>query len=90
PVALLGLVAYTTLFALTLLRGHVAEHLDNYIPLAIFGISFIGVLYSAYLTYLELFVIYAICRWCVSSALIITAIFLLSLPGLKAEADASG
>jgi uncharacterized membrane protein len=90
PVALLGLVAYTALFALTLLRGHVAEHLDNYIPLAIFGISFIGVLYSAYLTYLELFVIYAICRWCVSSALIITAIFLLSLPGLKAEADASG
>jgi len=89
PVALLGLMAYTALFALTLLRGRVAEHLDNYIPLAVFGISLIGVLYSAYLTYLEVFVIYAICRWCVSSALIITAIFLLSLPDLKAEADVS-
>jgi uncharacterized membrane protein len=45
------------------------------------------VLYSAYLTYLELYVIYAICRWCVSSAIIITTIFLLALPDLKAEAD---
>ena len=50
----------------------------SYIPFAIFGISLVGVLYSTYLTYLELFVIYAICRWCVSSALIITAIFVVS------------
>jgi uncharacterized membrane protein len=34
-------------------------------------------------------VIYAICRWCVSSAVIITAIFLLSLPDLRAEVDAA-
>ena len=89
PVALLGLAAYAALFVLTLLRGRVPEYLDDYIPLALFGISLIGVLYSAYLTYLELFVIYAICRWCVSSAIMITAIFLLSLPDLKAEADRS-
>jgi uncharacterized membrane protein len=89
PVALLGFVAYAALFALTLLRGRVPEYFDDYIPLAIFGITLVGVLYSAYLTYLELFVIYAICRWCVSSAIIITAIFLLSLPDLKAEADRS-
>ena len=30
-----------------------------------------GVLFTAYLTYLELFVIHAICRWCVGSAAII-------------------
>ena len=89
PVAVIGLAAYAALFVLTLLRGRVPENLDDYVPLAIFGISLIGVLYSAYLTYLELFVIYAICRWCVSSAIIITAIFLLSLPDLKAEADRS-
>lgn len=89
PVALLGLVSYITLFALTLLRGRSPENLDDYIPLAIFGISLIGVLYSAYLTYLELYVIYAICWWCVSSAIIITIILLLALPDLKAEADPS-
>jgi len=87
PVALLGLMAYTALFALTLLRDHVPAPWQDYVPLAIFGISLIGMLYSAYLTYLELFVIYAICRWCVSSAIIITVIFALSLPDLNAEVD---
>ncbi len=87
--ALLGLMAYAALFALTLLQGRVPDPWDDYVPLAIFGISLIGMLYSAYLTYLELFVIYAICRWCVSSAIIITAIFLLSLPDLKTEVDLS-
>jgi uncharacterized membrane protein len=86
PVALLGLAAYIALFVLTLLRGHSLAGWEDYIPLAVFGISLIGVLYSAYLTYLELFVIYAICRWCVTSAIIITAILLLSLPDLKEEA----
>ena len=89
PVALLGLLAYATLLVLSLLRGHSPESLDEYVPLAIFGISLIGVLYSAYLTYLELFVIYAVCRWCVSSAIIMTLIFVLSLLDLKAETVAS-
>ena len=89
PVALFGLLAYLAIFFLTLLRGHISEDLDSYIPLAVFGISLIGVLYSAYLTYLELFVIYAICWWCVSSAIIITALFLLSLPDLKVGTDLS-
>ena len=88
PVALLGVLAYTTLLALLLLRGRLPEAWDAYIPLAVFGISLIGVLYSAYLTYLEIYVIYAICRWCATSAVIITVIFLLSLPDLRASADA--
>jgi len=82
-------MAYVALFALTLLRTRIPDPWDDYVPLAIFGISLIGVLYSAYLTYLELFVIHAICRWCVSSAIIITAIFLLSLPDLETEVDLS-
>ena len=89
PVALLGLIAYTTLLLLVVLRGRLSVEWDSYIPLALFGISLVGVLYSAYLTYLELYVIYAICRWCVSSAIIITAIFLLSLFELRAEASSS-
>jgi uncharacterized membrane protein len=37
------------------------------------------VLFTAYLTYLELFVIHAICRWCVISAVVIALVFGLSL-----------
>jgi uncharacterized membrane protein len=38
-----------------------------------------GVLFSSWLTYLELFRIHAICIWCVTSASIVLAIFVLSL-----------
>ena len=38
-----------------------------------------GVLFSAWLTYLELFVIHAICRWCVVSAAIAVVLFGLAL-----------
>jgi len=38
-----------------------------------------GVLFSLYLMYLEEFVIHAWCRWCLGSAAIIAAIFVLSL-----------
>ena len=35
-----------------------------------------GTIFSIYLTYLELFVIYAVCIWCISSAIIITLLLL--------------
>jgi len=35
-------------------------------------LSLIGVGFSAYLTYLEIYVIEALCTWCVASAVIIT------------------
>jgi len=39
----------------------------------------IGVLFSAWLTYLELAVIHAICIWCVTSAGIVVALLLVSI-----------
>ena len=41
-------------------------------------LALVAVLFSAYLTYREAFVIHAWCRWCVASAIIITLIFLVS------------
>lgn len=38
-----------------------------------------ALLFSGYLTGLELFVIHAICRWCVTSAVIILAVFGLAM-----------
>jgi uncharacterized membrane protein len=34
-----------------------------------------ALLFTGYLTWLELFVIHAICRWCVSSAVIVVTLF---------------
>jgi uncharacterized membrane protein len=42
-----------------------------------------GVLFSAWLTYLELFVIHAICMWCLISACIVTVIFITSVLDLR-------
>jgi uncharacterized membrane protein len=47
------------------------------------ALSGIAVLFTIYLTYLELFVIHAICRWCVASGVVIVAIFILSLFDLR-------
>jgi uncharacterized membrane protein len=38
-----------------------------------------GLLFSLWLTYLELFVIHAICRWCLGSAAITVLVFVLAL-----------
>src|SRR5260221_8380034 len=42
-------------------------------------ITGIGFVFSAWLTSLELFVIHAICQWCVISAIIVTSCFVVAL-----------
>jgi uncharacterized membrane protein len=42
-----------------------------------------GVLFSLWLTYLELFVIHAICQWCVISAILATILFIVSWLDLR-------
>jgi uncharacterized membrane protein len=86
PLPLIGLVSYFILLALLIFQSQFCARGStglSFIVLAIFGLSLSGVLYSAYLTYLELFVIYAICRWCVTSAVIMLVIFLLSTLNLR-------
>ena len=48
-------------------------------PLAVFGISLAGVAFTAYLTWLEIYIIHAICPFCVASAIIIALIFVLAI-----------
>jgi len=85
PVPLLGVAGYLLIFLLSLVRlfRGTSESQKNLASQALFASSLMGTLYSFYLTYLELFVIYAICTWCVASAVTMTLIFLLSLPLLK-------
>jgi uncharacterized membrane protein len=67
PVPLIGLVGYVAIFASLLVRGELAR-------LATAAMAFGGFVFSAYLTYLELFKIDAICQWCVASAVVMTLI----------------
>jgi uncharacterized membrane protein len=78
-VALIGLIGYAGLFVLALVSLQPRLAHDRRPARLLALLSGIGALFAIYLTWLELFVIHAICRWCVASAVIITAIFVLSL-----------
>jgi uncharacterized membrane protein len=66
PVAVLGLVGYAGLLFSAALRGEISVYLG-------FLISLVGTIFSAYLTYLEVFVIHALCQWCLASAGVMVA-----------------
>jgi uncharacterized membrane protein len=91
PIALFGLGAYLAIAVLLVLEDR-APVLKEWAPLAVFGLALTGTLYSAYLTYVELFVIFAVCPYCVLSAVLITGILVLSIIRLaqrgSAEAEA--
>ena len=53
------------------------------VPSGLLAGGIVGVGFSAYLTYLEAFVIHAWCQWCVASAIIMVLVFLASLPELR-------
>jgi uncharacterized membrane protein len=53
------------------------------VPLLLLGGGAVGVAFSAYLTYLEAYVIRAWCQWCVTSAILMVLAFLFSLPEIK-------
>ena len=69
PVALLGLGLYLGLLALGLARWRWPARAAM-ATVAGFALALAGALYAAYLTYLEIAVINAICQWCVVSALL--------------------
>ena len=70
PIAYLGVLAYMALFALLLVSLSRTQMFGVPMLLALLAVSSVGVLFSLYLTYLQLAVIHAICFWCVVSALI--------------------
>jgi uncharacterized membrane protein len=84
PIAAWGLMAYIALLLLAML-GSGASREDS-VPIARMLVALAGwsVLFSAWLTYLELFVIHAICIWCVSSALLWVVILAVCVVDLRA------
>ena len=64
PVALLGLVAYTIVFALILWDTPTAR-------LGAAMLAFVGLAFSAYLLVLQLAVIDAVCVWCMANDIVI-------------------
>jgi uncharacterized membrane protein len=80
PVALLGLIGYIVILLSLPIPGDVGRMIG-------FGVALVGFGFSMYLTYRELFTIHAICEWCVGSAVVMTALTILTAARFLRTAD---
>jgi len=83
PVALYGVFGYVVILIVALAGLRPAALVQRGWNVLLFGLATIGFAFTLYLTYLEVFVIHAICRWCVGSALIITVIWVVAVLALR-------
>ncbi len=83
PIALLGLVGYGAILAVTVLELRKPDWKEG-LRLAFFGFTLAGTLYSVYLTYVEIAILRAICPFCVVSAIIMIGLFIVALYRLRA------
>jgi uncharacterized membrane protein len=73
PVALIGLIGYVAI------AGALFAPDRDGVRLATLGMALFGFAFSGYLTYREAFTLHEYCEWCLSSAFLITVIFILSV-----------
>ena len=82
-VSLIGALGYATLLVLALLALQPRFAGPAWPSRLLALLAGVAVLFSGYLTALELFVIHAICRYCVVSALLVTLLFALAVWDLR-------
>jgi uncharacterized membrane protein len=83
PVAAWGLLFYAEVFLISVLGTMPRFENEPLVSILLVAEAGIGVLFSAWLTYLELAVIHAICIWCVTSAAIVLTILVVSIADLR-------
>jgi uncharacterized membrane protein len=83
PVALFGVIFSALLVVASVAWWRVGDRRALYLA---YGLGLVGMVAVAYLTYLELFVIGAICVWCVAYAVTVVAGWVVSALTLRATA----
>jgi uncharacterized membrane protein len=87
PVAAWGAGYYALVLVLTMagLQERFAQ--SRSLALATLLLTAWGVIFTTWLTYLELFVIHAVCRWCLGSAAMVIALFGLAVSEWRTTGD---
>ncbi len=79
PVAVWGVGFYVVLF-LVALSGTTDRFVNaTWVSHALLALTAWGIIFSGWLTYLELYVIRAVCMFCVISAILVTVLFLVAV-----------
>ncbi|MBA4384560.1 MAG: hypothetical protein C0410_07470 [Anaerolinea sp.] len=79
PVALLGVIGYIGIFISWLGKRVLPSKNKKLLSLIMWGMCFFGILFSTYLTYLEVFVLRATCSWCILAAVFMNMLFWVSI-----------
>ena len=79
PIGVIGVVGYIAILFSWIFLLYANSVLAALSAVSLLVITSIGTLFSVYLTFLELFVIGAICIWCITSAILMTILMLLSV-----------
>ena len=90
PVAVWGVGFYAAALALALVSIQPRFEDSRAVSLAMLLLTGWGLIFSAWLTYLELFVIEAICQWCVVSAIIVAGMFVVAALDHRSGREESG
>ncbi|TFG71758.1 MAG: vitamin K epoxide reductase family protein, partial [Anaerolineales bacterium] len=77
PIAVLGVIGYISILAVTLYGKYSRGPFYTYAPAVSFLFTLFGLAFSTYLTFLEPFVIGATCAWCLTSAVCMLLLALL-------------
>lgn len=85
PVAYFGFLTYVGLLVLLLAKMGDWNQWGHLATMGYFALALFGTIFSAYLTYVELFILGDICQWCIASALVTVTIFVLSAFWLRQD-----
>jgi uncharacterized membrane protein len=83
PVALYGVAGYALLLGLGLVGLQPRFAADRRLTALLAALATVGFAFTLYLTAIELFMLHAVCRWCVASAAIMTGIWVVAVTGLR-------
>ncbi len=83
PVGVMGVFGYLAILAAWAFHRFSPGRIGQWAGLALWALAVAGTLFSAYLTFLEPFVIGATCAWCLSSAVIMTLLLLITTASLR-------
>lgn len=82
PVAFYGVAGYALMFAVAIAGLQPGPLAKRWPTTALALLATGGFLFTLYLTAIELFVLHAICRWCVGSAVVMTLITAVAVRGV--------
>ena len=78
PVALLGVLGYAAILGILALEARAGKFFKQNATLGVFGLTVTGFVFTLYLVYIEIYVIYALCPFCITSQVTMTILFIIS------------